>query len=425
LEDIIEGKIEEEKKPRKKGSFLKGVIVGIIIGCLLITGANRINTYLNYKTDGVYGQITGQSPSSTTAIDEETLVKMQELSGYIDLYYYQDADEEALQEGILHGLVEGVGDKYSTYYSKEEYDAQKVNSRKVFAGIGATISIDEKTEIPCIAKVNEDSPAKSAGLLAGDLFVEVDGLDVTGFSVEEVVSHVRGDEGTIVHLKMYREGEDDYLEFDIKRAIIDIPTVSYKMLKDDIGYIAISDFGQNTDKFFIEAVEDLNVQGMQKLIIDVRGNPGGMVSAVTSILDYILPAGTVVYTEDKYGKRKDYTSDGEHFMMCDIAVLIDSNSASASEILAGAIRDFQYGTLIGEKTFGKGIVQTIFDLKDGDAIKLTTSSYYTPNGENIHGKGIEPDIEVKFEYSGEATESYDAMKDSQVLKAIEVLEKGK
>jgi len=415
----------EEKPAKRKGGFFVGMMVGILVGGAIFTCTTIGLKYFALKRMENIGAVASQSSTSSGNIVEDTMEKIQELYGYINLYYYEDVDTEALEKGIYHGIVEGVGDKYSAYYTAEEYTAQKVNSRKVFAGIGATISIDTETEIPCIAKVNDDSPAMAAGLKAGDLFVEVDGLDVTSFSVEEVVSHVRGDEGSVVHLKMYREGEADYIEVDITRAIINIPTVAHQMLENNIGLIEISDFGQNTDQFFVEAVEDLNTQGMQKLIIDVRGNPGGMVSAVTSILDYILPAGTVVYTEDKYGNRKDYTSDGEHFMMCDIAVLIDANSASASEILAGAIRDYQYGTLVGKKTFGKGIVQTIFDLKDGDAIKLTTSSYYTPNGENIHGKGIEPDVEVDYEYTGEATEKYDPMKDSQVLKAIEILEQGK
>ncbi|MCR5467434.1 MAG: S41 family peptidase, partial [Lachnospiraceae bacterium] len=169
-------------------------------------------------------------------------------------------------------------------------------------------------------------------------------------------------------------------------------------------------------------VAELAAQGMQKMIIDVRGNTGGMVSAVTQILDDILTEGVVVYTMDKYGNRKDYTSSGDTFMMYDMCVLMNGSSASASEILAGALRDYNVATLIGTTSYGKGIVQTIFPLEDGDAIKLTTATYYTPNGDNIHGKGIDPDIELEYEYTGDAEAEYDYMKDNQVLKAIEVLE---
>lgn len=224
-----------------------------------------------------------------------------------------------------------------------------------------------------------------------------------------------------MHLQIYREGDTDYREYDVKRANIDLPTVESKMLDEKTGYVHILDFGAPTVRQFEEAVEKLAGQGMQAMIIDVRDNPGGMITSVTGVLDDILPEGTVVYTEDKYGKRQDYTSDDEKKMDYPLAVLINSNSASASEILAGAIRDFDYGTLIGATTFGKGVVQSILGLSEGDAIKLTTAKYFTPKGENIHGSGIAPDIELKYEYSGDKEGEYEELKDNQVLKAMEVL----
>ena len=241
--------------------------------------------------------------------------------------------------------------------------------------------------------------------------------------MSELVTHIRGEEGTLVHLQVYREGEDDYLEFDVKRANIDLPTIEHKMLDSSVGYIHILEFGAPTVKQFEAAAKELAEQGMQAMILDVRDNPGGMITAVTGILDDILPEGTVVYTQDKYGKRQDYTSDGETKMECPIAVLVNGNSASASEILAGAIRDFDYGTLIGTKTFGKGVVQSIIPLADGDAIKLTTARYFTPKGENIHGTGIEPDVTLEYEYSGKKKGEYDELKDNQVQKAMELLNK--
>ena len=193
------------------------------------------------------------------------------------------------------------------------------------------------------------------------------------------------------------------------------------MLDNHIGYIAITEFAEPTEEQFMQAVNSLKDQGMESVIIDLRDNPGGYLTAVTEILDDILPKGLTVYTEDKYGNRQNYTSDEEHKMDYPMAVLVNENSASASEIFAGAIKDYQYGTLIGTKTFGKGIVQTIYNLSDGDAVKITTSKYYTPNGHNIHKKGIEPDVEVDYEYTGDTNADYDMQYDVQLQKAIEVM----
>ena len=206
------------------------------------------------------------------------------------------------------------------------------------------------------------------------------------------------------------------------RADITLPSVDYAMLENNIGYIVIDSFETDTAHQFEMAVDDLTAQGMQAVIFDVRYNPGGMVSSVVEILDRILPEGLLVYIEDKIGNRQDYTSGGETYMELPIAVLINEDSASASEIFAGAIKDYEYGTLIGTTTFGKGIVQTIFPLQDGDAIKLTTAKYFTPSGNYIHEVGIEPDIELEYEYLNPEGEVYERQYDNQILKAIEVLE---
>lgn len=239
--------------------------------------------------------------------------------------------------------------------------------------------------------------------------------------LSELVKLIRGEKGTTVHLEIYRPSTEENLSFDVERQDITLPSVSHKMFEDGIGYVHIDSFETETAAQFEEAVKDLEDQGMKALIIDVRYNPGGMVTAVVQILDDILPEGTVVYTEDKNGNRQDYTSSGDTYLDYPIAVLINGESASASEILAGAIKDYQYGTLIGTTTFGKGIVQTIFPLEDGDAVKLTTAKYFTPNGNYIHGVGIEPDIELEYEYLDKDATSYDEAYDNQIQKAIEVL----
>lgn len=282
---------------------------------------------------------------------------------------------------------------------------------------------DKESMQVTIDHIYEGSPAESAGLKEGDMIVQVEDIEAASMELSDLVMHIRGEEGTTVHLQIYREGETDYLEFDVKRANIDLPTVEHEMLDEKIGYIHILEFGAPTVSQFETAVSELTSLGMKALVLDVRDNPGGMITAVTGVLDDILPEGTVVYTQDKYGKRQDYTSDDEKQMQCPLAVLMNGNSASASEILAGAIRDFEYGTLIGTKTFGKGIVQSILPLSDGDAIKLTTAKYFTPKGENIHGTGILPDVELEYEYSGEKEGEYNELLDNQVQKAMEILNK--
>lgn len=244
----------------------------------------------------------------------------------------------------------------------------------------------------------------------------------TSMELSDLVSNIRGEEGTNVRITILREGETEYRELDVTRGKVNIPTIEAKMLEGDVGYIQVAEFANSTSEDFVKEIENLSNQGMKYMIVDLRGNGGGVLTACQEMLDAILPEGVVVYTEDKYGKRVDYSSDAEHFMDIPMAVLIDGHTASASEIFAGAIRDFDYGTLIGTKTFGKGIVQSVRPLSDGSAYKMTVSKYFTPCGDNIHGTGIEPDIELEYEYTGDETsEEYDEMKDNQILKAIEVL----
>ena len=272
-----------------------------------------------------------------------------------------------------------------------------------------------------VNKVYEGTPSESAGLLKDDVIVSVDGTEAASMELSELVKLIRGEKGTTVHLEIYRPSTEENLSFDVERQDITLPSVSHKMFEDGIGYVHIDSFETETAAQFEEAVKDLEDQGMKALIIDVRYNPGGMVTAVVQILDDILPEGTVVYTEDKNGNRQDYTSSGDTHLDYPLAVLINGESASASEILAGAVKDYQYGTLIGTTTFGKGIVQTIFPLENGDAVKLTTAKYFTPKGNYIHGVGIGPDIELEYEYLDKDATYYDEAYDNQIQKAIEVL----
>lgn len=407
------------RKPRH--SYAKGFLSGMLVTVAALAAALAI--FVNFSGQGIVIGPGGAKKSVNTSLSDKALRKLDELLGYIHLYFYDEAKEEDLEEGLYSGLLQGLGDPYSEYYTEKEYEDLQISATQNYYGIGAALSQDKDSMQVTITHVYEGSPAEAAGLRDGDMIVNVGEIESASMELSDLVTHIRGEEGTLVHLKVYRDGEEDYLEFDVERANIDLPTVEHKMLDGGMGYIHILEFGAPTIKQFEDAAAELAAQGMKAMILDVRDNPGGMITAVTGILDDILPAGTVVYTQDKYGKRQDYTSDDEKKMDIPIAVLVNGRSASASEILAGAIRDFEYGRLIGTKTFGKGIVQTILSLGEGDAIKLTTAKYFTPNGENIHGTGIEPDIELEYEYAGEKTGEYDEMKDNQVLKAMETLGK--
>ncbi|MBQ8280489.1 MAG: S41 family peptidase [Roseburia sp.] len=389
-------------------------VLGLVIGIICIT----TNTQITVGTRGA-GDVMVQGTSDI--LDEEAISKINELSAYAKIYYYNDMDAEAIQDSMYEGLIEGLGDKYSVYYNEEDYAELQLSTTGQYYGIGAGLTQDLDTMVVSITKVYKGTPSEAAGLKNDDIIISVDGIDGTSMEVSELVKHIRGEEGTTVHLEIYRPATDEYLSFDVERADITLPSVDYEMMENGIGYILIDSFETETAHQFEAAVEDLTAQGMQAMILDVRYNPGGMVNSVVDILDAILPEGLLVYIEDKAGNRQDYTSDAENYMDLPIAVLINEDSASASEILAGAIKDYEYGTLIGTTTFGKGIVQTIFPLPDGDALKLTTAKYFTPSGNYIHEVGVEPDIELEYEYLDPEGEEYERQYDNQILKAIEVL----
>lgn len=421
LEEQKTGMKVPEETQEEKGNFKKGLVVG------LLTGAAALLVLLLLVFFGIRGRyvislIQRDNSDSQKVLNADSQLKIRELIGQIDLYYYEDVNADDLSDGLYKGLFEGLKDPYSVYYTKEEYESMMASTSGTYYGVGAVLSQDVKTMTVSILHVYDGSPAQKAGLRAGDVIVKVGDINAAETDLSELVTHIRGDKGTTVHVQILRGGSDQYLEFDIERDKVEVPTVSCEMMGDQIGYISITEFAEPTRAQFQEAVNSLTKQGMKGMIIDLRDNPGGYLTAVTDILDDILPKGITVYTEDKYGNRQDYTSDEEHQMDLPMAVLINGNSASASEIFAGAFKDYQRGTLIGTTTFGKGIVQTVRQLSDGSAIKLTTAKYFTPKGNYIHEVGIEPDVELEYHYSGDVNADYDNSKDNQIKKAVEVLE---
>lgn len=401
-----EEKIIEDKKT-KKSSLKKGIFLGVVItlSVLLLLVAGLL-IYLSRSLGSI-------------GIEGFQFSKLKYISGLVNYYYYQDVDKEALGEGIYKGFMEGLDDPYSVYYTKNEYEDLMISTTGNYAGIGAVLSKNMETGIVTISNIYEDSPAEKAGLKTGDIVVSADGHRGDNQELETFVRYVRGEEGTKVLIEYERDGKRDVAE--VTRAQVLVPSVSYKMLEDNIGYVNITEFSGNTKEQYEKAMKELQAQGMQGVVFDLRFNGGGLVDSVTEILDEILPEGTTVYMEDKKGERTDYTSDAEHYLNMPIAVLTSENTASAAEIFAGAIRDYEYGTLIGTTTYGKGIVQTTIPLSDGSAVKITMASYYTPKGECIHKKGIAPDVELEYQFMGEEKEKYDESLDNQILKAQEIL----
>lgn len=392
-------------------------VVGLVLGiACIITGTQIIFADRRAEVAMSQGEENG------LILDEDAINKINELSAYTKVYYYNDMNREDMQDSMYEGLIKGLGDPYSVYYNEEDYTELQLDTTGQYYGIGAGLSQNIDTMVVTVTKVYKGTPSEEAGLKNDDIIISVENIDATSMEVSELVKHIRGEEGTTVHLEIYRPSTEEYLSFDVMRADITLPSVDYAMLENNIGYIVIDSFETDTAHQFEAAIDDLTAQGMQAVIFDVRYNPGGMVTSVVDILDRILPEGLLVYIEDKVGNRQDYSSSNTEYMELPIAVLINEDSASASEIFAGAIKDYEYGTLIGTTTFGKGIVQTIFPLQDGDAIKLTTAKYFTPNGNYIHEVGIEPDIELEYEYLNPEGEEYERQYDNQILKAIEVLE---
>ena len=405
---------EQEPLKNRKPGFLPGVIVGGGVAAAIFLVVIMI-----FSSKGMLPAETRRSSSLSEYAD----TKLSAIEGLIELHYLGEIDREAEEEGIYKGVVESLNDPYASYFTSEEYQEQLEKVTKEYYGIGATLSKNEETGLVTIIYVYEGTPAEKAGLQVGDIIVTANGYEATDMSLDEFVDQIRGEEGTDVVLEIAREGEKEILTISVTREEIELPTIDYEMLEEDIGYILISRFATNTGKEFQDAVDDLSAQGMKGLILDIRYNPGGLFHSSVEILDKILPEGVVVYTEDKYGKRKEERSDAEHYLELPIAVLISEESASAAEIMAGAIRDFDYGTLIGTTTYGKGVVQNTYPLTDGSAVKMTIEQYFTPKGEYIQDKGISPDIELEYEFLGGEDDKYDYTLDNQVMKAIEILKK--
>lgn len=399
--------------PRKKKSqgFASGMIIGAVSAfmavILLILGVAAVCIAKGYIHIGVNGDVYIQSDAVTDSdgIGSEVEGKLNAIDSVLESFYFGDVDDETAKDNIYKAYLSSYGDKYTMYYTADEYKALKESTNGKFYGIGAVCQLSGEGGV-LLVDVYDNGAGYQAGLRSGDRVVNVDGRDITGMELSSAVALIKGDKGTSVTLEVIRGTER--LTFSAVRDAVEAKTVSYTLLDNNIGYLSISQFEEVTTKQFKAAVEDLQSQGMKGLVIDIRNNPGGLLDTVVGMLKYMLPDGLIVYTEDKQGNRKEYKGQDNDEFNLPLAVIVNGNSASASEIFAGAIQDYGKGTIIGTQTYGKGIVQTVKPLTDGSAIKFTIAKYFTPKGQDIHGKGVTPDMVVEYDTDADVDTQLDA-----------------
>lgn len=378
----------EERKNMKNKEFKKGIAIGVA-STLVVTGT----VFASYQKM--------LFPKGNALSDVKTVQKLNYLEELIDKEYLDEKDESSLREGLYAGLLAGLKDPYSTYYTAEQYKELNTSNEGSYVGIGAVLQKDDAGGAKII-QLYEGGPGEQAGLKKGDVIKAVDGADVTDKETSDIASMVRDSEKDSVMLTIQRENEEKTRDIKVEIRDVEIQTVSHEMLSEDTGYIRISEFSEVTSDQYKKAFADLKNQGMKKLVVDLRDNPGGLLTAVCGVLRQILPEGLIVYTEDKNGKREEENCDGKNELDMPLAVLVNGNSASASEIFAGAVKDYGIGMIVGTTTYGKGVVQTIQPLTDGSAVKITIAKYFTPKGNDINKKGITPDVEA--ELSGDITD---------------------
>lgn len=408
--------VDEHNKERKYGSrfYRKGLLTGIIATfsamLLIVLSVADVCLKKGYLHIGINGDVYIQSDAVTdeSGIGSEVEAKLNAIDSVLDSFYFEEVDDEKAKDSIYKAYLSSYGDKYTVYYTADEYKKLTETTNGTFSGIGAVCQISSEGGI-LLVDVYESGAGYKAGLRSGDRIIQVDGTDVTDMDLSSAVALVKGEKGTQVGLKIVRDGATS--DYTVVRDEIEVQTVNYAITEDNIGYISVSQFENVTAKQFKAAIEELKSEGAKGIIIDIRNNPGGLLTTVISMLKDILPNGLIVYTEDKDGNRKEYSDNDNEELDMPLAVLVNGNSASASEIFAGAIQDYGKGVIVGTQTFGKGIVQTVKPLTDGSAIKFTIAKYFTPKGQDIHGKGVTPDVVVEYDK--------DADEDTQISAALE------
>ncbi|MBQ9886192.1 MAG: S41 family peptidase [Lachnospiraceae bacterium] len=400
------------KKLRRR-SAIKGFLFGILgtlaalsLIAFILMKVGYLGIERNTKPEN------GGGSESQRIISDSLDEKIKNIVGILEENSIYEVKREDLTDGILHGLVKGLDDRYAAYYNAKELEAVRQSNAGIYYGIGVTVQQDSETGLVTVIEVGDDSPAKEAGVQEEDILYKVDNDEATGMDINELVSRIKGEEGTIVNVTFYRPSTNEYLTMDIERRNIK-QIISYgSMLEDNIGYIRIKSFDNVTYEQLKETIERLKSEGMKAVVLDLRNNTGGLLTSLVPVADEFLPAGVILTIEDKKGVIETYRSQVLPYLNLPMVVLVNQYTASAAEALTGAIQDHGVGTIVGTTTFGKGIVQNTYSLDDGTAVKLTIAKYMTPNGRCIQDEGIEPDVVVEPDYSGE---------DNQLAKALEIL----
>ena len=389
----------------KHKEYTAGVLTGVLVVTLAVGGVKFVQ---QRQYNGVLS-------------DTSHVQKIEYLEKLIDQEYLGEVDNDEMAEGVYAGLVYGLGDVYSRYYTADEYAQETASTDGAYAGIGVSIQKNKNGGVQ-IAECYEGGPGAEAGLQTGDVITAINDTDVTDMELSDVVSMIRENKDKTVVLTVLRENEDSSREISVDVTDVELPSVSGEMIYESTGYIQITQFTGVTPQQYKDTFAELKDKGMERLVIDLRDNPGGLLTSVCDILREILPEGLIVYTEDKYGNREEETCDGKNKLDMPLAVLVNENSASASEIFAGAVQDHGVGTIVGTTTYGKGVVQELRQLSDGSAVKLTVSNYYTPNGNSINKVGIKPDVEVKLASVLLNKDEITHEEDNQLQKALNVIE---
>lgn len=395
---------------------------GILTGCLVTAGVFLIVISI-LMDKGLITSTIGNSGANQNAANDiysKSEKKIKSIMKIMDQYYLDEYDVDEMIDGMLAGMLAAVGDPYTGYYNKESFEQLLESSQGVYCGIGVAVQQNMETGEVLVVNPYADCPGAEAGMKAGDIIYKVAGKDVTGMDLNEVVAMIRGEAGTTVDISVLHSGDKELTDLIVERREIKMHTVENELLEDKIGYVQITQFDEVTTEQFTNAMDELAGQGIEGLIVDLRDNPGGSLTTVLDILDALLPKGTYTYLVDKNDNRKDYKGKSDARYNYPLVVLVNDNSASASELFSGAIHDYNRGELVGLTTFGKGIVQQVIPLKDGTGMKVTMAKYYTPNGVCIHKTGIEPDYVVELD-EGEYASTVEHDEDEQLQKAIEIL----
>lgn len=390
----------------EKKDFAKGFLSGVLAVAVLVTGGKGLSV-----AQGILSR------------DMSAEQKIKTIQKYVDRYYVEDVNKKEMEEMMYMGLVSGLGDPYTSYIPADNLQDFIDDAKGEFVGIGIEYTKTVSDNAVLVASVVEGSPAEKAGLLPNDRITKIDGESVAPMESQEIQNRIKGEEGTTVNVTVFRESTAETLEISLVRAQIETTTVKGKMMDDGIAYIKITSFKENTYDQFMKVYKEMKKQNMKGLVIDLRNNLGGLVNVVSKIADELVPEGTLVYTVDKQGNREDTISDA-NCIDVPLTLLVNEYSASSSEILAGAVQDMGVGKLVGTQTFGKGLVQGLYFLKDGSALKITIQKYYTPKGVCIQGTGITPDYEVQLPEEYWYTVVVPEEGDTQLQKAIEIVKEG-